>query len=178
MFFKPAGVGNGHVLQIEGVIRSKQKLFGCSAPELYGFHQVKKLPPFLSRKPAKIGADIGVHMRVLPQDHSSGLVVDPPGVPHDDRKIREIAGYKLDARKDPGQRKECRCIESIDIGSYDTCINGCAYCYAVHSPASARKKYEQHDPASPLLVGRLRGDETITEKEIHSLRDNQLSLFD
>ena len=96
----------------------------------------------------------------------------------DGEKIREIAGYKLDARKDPGQRKECRCIESIDIGSYDTCINGCAYCYAVHSPASARKKYEQHDPASPLLVGRLRGDETITEKEIHSLRDNQLSLFD
>ena len=96
MFFKPAGVGNGHVLQIEGVIRSKQKLFGCSAPELYGFHQVKKLPPFLSRKPAKIGADIGVHMRVLPQDHSSGLVVDPPGVPHDDGKIREIAGDGVD----------------------------------------------------------------------------------
>ena len=96
----------------------------------------------------------------------------------DKEKIHEIIGYKLDVKKDSGQRKECRCADSIDIGVYDTCIGGCRYCYAVHSAESAKKKYQQHDSQSPLLVGKLRGDEEITDKEIHSLRDKQISLFD
>jgi hypothetical protein len=37
--------------------------------------------------------------------------------------------------KDTGQRKECGCIVSKDVGSYDTCPHVCRYCYA---NASAR----------------------------------------
>ena len=81
-------------------------------------------------------------------------------------------------KKDAGQRRECCCVESIDIGAYDTCTGGCKYCYAVHSLESAKKKIQQHDPQSPLLIGDLRGDEVVTDKEMHSLRDNQISLFD
>ena len=61
---------------------------------------------------------------------------------------------------------------------YDTCVNGCAYCYATGGLASARRKKEQHDPASPLLIGQLRGDETIVERKVQSGRDMQISLFD
>ena len=61
---------------------------------------------------------------------------------------------------------------------YDTCIHGCKYCYATGSLESAKKKYGQHDPGSPLLTGNLKGDEVITDKEVRSSRDNQLSLFD
>ena len=43
---------------------------------------------------------------------------------------------------------------------------------------SARKKQKLHDPESPILIGRLKGDEVITDKKIQSARDNQLSLFD
>lgn len=28
------------------------------------------------------------------------------------------------------QREGCHCIESRNIGAYDTCLNGCKYCYA------------------------------------------------
>jgi histone acetyltransferase (RNA polymerase elongator complex component) len=32
--------------------------------------------------------------------------------------------------KDPGQRRECGCIVSKDIGAYGTCPHMCVYCYA------------------------------------------------
>lgn len=96
----------------------------------------------------------------------------------DREKTERILGYKLDLKKDKGQRAECRCCESIDIGMYDTCVHGCRYCYATASPSSAKNKKNEHDPESPILIGHLQGDETITDREMTSSRDIQLSLFD
>lgn len=93
-------------------------------------------------------------------------------------RIEQVTGYRLDVKPDSGQRPQCRCVQSVDIGMYDTCIQGCKYCYATGKGESAQKKYEAHDPKSPVLSGRLRGDEIITEKVLQLNKDNQLSLFD
>lgn len=39
-------------------------------------------------------------------------------------------------------RKECGCAASRDVGAYDTCIHGCAYCYANTDPIAAARNLE------------------------------------
>lgn len=96
----------------------------------------------------------------------------------DKERIGKVIGYKIDVKKDRRQNPLCRCVESIDIGMYGTCTNGCRYCCVNGSLESAKKKSGQHDPESPLLIGRLRGDEEITDRRIETNKDYQISLFD
>jgi hypothetical protein len=65
--------------------------------------------------------------------------------------------------KHRGMRKGCHCIESRDIGAYDTCLNGCKYCYANTNPYKAHENYKLHDPESPLLLGHLNSTDKIQQ---------------
>lgn len=92
----------------------------------------------------------------------------------DPNLIEEMIGCRIAAGKDKNQRAECGCAESIDIGTYNTCKNGCLYCYANHSV----KNFAGYDPASPLLCGSVREEDKVTERAVKSLKAEQLSLFD
>jgi hypothetical protein len=48
----------------------------------------------------------------------------------DSELINRVFDLKLGYKKDPGQRLECGCAVSRDIGAYNTCGHGCVYCYA------------------------------------------------
>lgn len=65
--------------------------------------------------------------------------------------------------KHKGLRQGCHCIESRDLGAYDTCLNGCKYCYANKKPKKAQENYRLHNPASPLLLGNVKPEDTIMQ---------------
>jgi hypothetical protein len=65
--------------------------------------------------------------------------------------------------KHKGMRQGCHCMESRDIGAYDTCMNGCKYCYANKKPEKAFENYKYHNPDSPLLLGNIKETDTIQQ---------------
>lgn len=68
----------------------------------------------------------------------------------DAARLSDIAGRPLSAKRKP-HRKTCACDQSRDIGDYDTCPHGCAYCYAVTDRAKAKQRFAVHDPAGEFL---------------------------
>lgn len=72
-------------------------------------------------------------------------------------------GIEFKALKHKGMRQGCQCIESRDIGAYDTCMNGCKYCYANTNPQKAFENYKFHNPNSPLLLGEIKETDTIIQ---------------
>jgi hypothetical protein len=101
----------------------------------------------------------------------------PTGKCIDDRLISQIIGAEVTATKDKNQRKECGCIESIDIGGYNSCPHHCLYCYANSDRASVIKSFATHTSNSPLLYGTLQDGDRITDRPIKSMHKKQLGLF-
>ena len=113
---------------------------------------------------------------------SEAISLEDLGISHascvDRERLERIGGYRLKAGRDRNQREECGCAASVDIGAYDTCGNGCLYCYATDSPPRAAERVRAHRPDSPILFGTVGPEDVIREREAVSLREQQLSLFD
>lgn len=96
----------------------------------------------------------------------------------DKQRIEEITGYRLKTPKEENQRSYCRCIQSVDIGAYDSCIHGCVYCYANSQAALAERNRKKHNNRAPLLLDNSCSGDKITIRAVKSLRDTQGSLSD
>jgi hypothetical protein len=123
--------------------------------------------------------------------HNYGLVIDTCaekidlqkyGIEHarciDDRLLTKLLGYNLNVDKDKMQRLECGCVTSIDIGMYNTCRNGCRYCYANYSNNTIDGNFAKHNPVSPLLSGEVGENDKINEREVKLCRKAQMQMFD
>ena len=91
--------------------------------------------------------------------------------------VEALCGCNIAAPQDKNQRPGCGCLASVDIGVYNTCGNGCVYCYANHSVGSVAANMWRHDPAGELLLGNAQPGEKIVTREARSWKEEQLSLF-
>lgn len=95
-----------------------------------------------------------------------------------DRKwVEEIIGFPITAKKDANQRAACGCIESVDIGVYDTCTHGCLYCYATSDRKTALGRLRAHDTRAPMINGYPKGNEIVTDRTALSQKIKQISMF-
>lgn len=114
------------------------------------------------------------------QSCAEKIELDCIGIRHghciDSVLIEDLLGVKLVVSKDKNQRPECGCVQSIDIGEYNTCGHNCKYCYANFNGQKVQEKVRLHDPNSPLLIGNIKPDDKITERKIFSFIGDK-SLF-
>jgi DNA repair photolyase len=102
------------------------------------------------------------------------------GVEHarciDEELLGKLLNRNLNVGKDKNQRLECACVTSVDIGMYNTCRNGCRYCYANYSQNSVSRNCAEHNPLSPLISGNVEKDDRITDRIAQSCSNVQANL--
>jgi DNA repair photolyase len=143
--------------------------------DLIELSSIKKVD--LAKKLAIIARDYGLLIESCAEDIDLYQIGINHGKCIDDRLISKLVGTQFKIPKDKNQRDVCGCVESIDIGAYNTCLHACKYCYANYSQKTVEKNIKGHDKLSPLLTGQLTGKEKITKRIIKPLKRQQLDLF-
>ena len=92
----------------------------------------------------------------------------------DKERLERLLGRRLSLKPAAGQRAGCGCFQSVDVGAYNTCGNGCLYCYATRHPGAVPRHCAAHDPNSPLLCGSILPEDRVHEREGKSCREEQL----
>ncbi len=142
--------------------------YGISKTELLEF----------SKKISKMARENGMAVGSCAEN----MDLEECGIAHncciDKELVEKIVGCRLKAAKDKNQRPECGCMESIEIGTYNTCKNGCKYCYANDSAESVARSCSRYHPESPLLCGILGENDKVTERKVQSLKERQISFLE
>jgi hypothetical protein len=129
--------------------------------------ELRELPPeqkaALAAEMKTLAAARGIELASCASDEFVEAGV-PAGKCVDDLLISRISGQEFRGRKDRSQRGSCHCVQSADIGAYDTCVHHCLYCYANSNYKTALRRRRLHDPQSPLLYGRLGEEDQLLER--------------
>ena len=87
-------------------------------------------------------------------------------------------GFSLTPTKKMEARKGyCSCYLSSDIGSYNSCLNLCSYCYANGNSNLVLSNFKKHDEDSPFLIGNISPDDKIRLAKQESWKEIQGKLF-
>jgi hypothetical protein len=121
--------------------------------DIYEGEAVSAMIAHLMPALAATAAANGMALESCAETHNLTSYGIRPGKCVDDALIRRGFGIDVTTKKDPAQRAACGCVQSRDIGMYDTCLFGCQYCYATSSFDRARANHRAHDPHAAALIG-------------------------
>ncbi len=60
---------------------------------------------------------------------------------------------------------KCHCVETVDIGAYNSCPHFCKYCYANYDEEKVKSSLKMHDVNSSLLLGHIEKEDIIKERK-------------
>ena len=127
-------------------------------------------------------AEVGLRYGMLIETCAEETDLEQYGIRHgaciDRKHVENIVGYPFGNVKEKYLRKYCNCMESIDIGCYSTCLNGCIYCYAtINKPKiNASPENISIDPGiTATSISQLQ--RSVTDLACRSFKADQLSLF-
>lgn len=87
-------------------------------------------------------------------------------------------GFSLKpTKKMEARRGYCSCYLSNDIGSYNSCLHLCSYCYANGNSNLVLSNFKKHDDDSPFLIGNISPDDKIRLAKQESWKEIQGKLF-
>jgi hypothetical protein len=88
----------------------------------------------------------------------------------------KVIGYPL--KREKYQRlRSCDCVMGHDIGTYNSCLHMCRYCYANYLEDDVKSNAKRHNENSPLLIGEILPEDRITSARQSTLKNGQNSLF-
>lgn len=90
---------------------------------------------------------------------------------------RAICFSLTPTKKMEARRGYCTCYLSNDIGSYNSCLHLCSYCYANGNPNLVLSNFKKHDEDSPFLIGNISPDDKIRLAKQESWKEIQGKLF-
>lgn len=123
----------------------------------------------LVKRVVPVCQECGISVSTCAEDIDLSMLGVHHGRCVDDERLRRLFGSdqalmaflgSIDGRrapshrlKDPGQRDQCGCIASKDIGRYDTCPHLCAYCYANSGERAVALSRVQMPQGYPAALG-------------------------
>jgi hypothetical protein len=105
----------------------------------------------LATELAQIAKEQGMQVKICSQEKFLQALGVVEARCIDAKRLERISGCSIMDKKQKGNREECGCSASKDIGEYDTCPHGCVYCYAVRNRELALTRYQHHEPSSEFL---------------------------
>lgn len=133
---------------------------GLEIPE----DQTRLAAPLLPRL-AMIAAENGMILQTCAESGEISGLGARPGACIDAALLNKLFGLAIAQTPDPHQRAHCGCAPARDIGMYDSCTFGCAYCYATTNFFHSRANRAAHDPESPSLLGHFTPSAELREQE-------------
>jgi len=132
---------------------------------------------------AKNIGSIAKKHNMLIQTCATGVDYEKYGILNSGCMTAEILGQANNITfkklKHSGNRTGCRCMENRNIGDYDTCPNGCKYCYANQNPQIALENFKNHKPDFDTILGNIKETDEITQSVQKSflIQNFQQKLF-
>lgn len=165
---------SGHIDRCIFSFVEMYKKLSLNMPELKPMTEGEKL--ILAKGMGNIAAKYNIYLQTCATngDYTS-FGIHPSGCMTLDI-LGKANGIKFKNLKHKGNRKHCNCIETRDIGAYDTCPNGCKYCYANATPAKAVENFKIHNKTSPILLGEIKETDTIQQGNQKSFIDSDKNL--